>query len=165
VSEITSKYALDLESSFNDMRITLVGANHRSAPLELREKLSLTDEECVETLQIWIRHGTVGEALILSTCNRVEVVAVTPDDNDAIQPILDFLSNASSISKAQLSKHTYTYTDEQAVKHLFRVAASLDSMVIGEPQILGQLRRAYALASEAGSAGPTLHKLLPQAFM
>jgi glutamyl-tRNA reductase len=146
------------------MRITLVGANHRSAPLELREKLSLTDEECVETLQTWIRHGTVGEALILSTCNRVEVVAVTPDDNDAIQPILDFLSNASSISKAQLSKHTYTYTDEQAVKHLFRVAASLDSMVIGEPQILGQLRRAYALASEAGSAGPTLHKLLPQAF-
>jgi glutamyl-tRNA reductase len=74
------------------------------------------------------------------------------------------LSDSSSVSKAELHKYTYNYTDELAVKHLYRVAASLDSMVIGEPQVLGQLRRAYALASEAGSAGPTLHKLLPQAF-
>jgi glutamyl-tRNA reductase len=145
------------------MRITLVGANHRSAPVELREKLAFTDEDCVATLRAWTGERTVSEALILSTCNRVEILAVTPDD-DAIEPILERLSDFSSVSKAELHEHIYTYTDEQAVKHLYRVAASLDSMVIGEPQILGQLRRAYALASEAGSAGPTLHKLLPKAF-
>jgi len=145
------------------MRITLVGANHRSAPVELREKLAFTDEACVERLKTWIGKGPISEALILSTCNRVEIIAVTPDD-DAVEPILDLLSDSSSVSKAELHKYTYNYTDELAVKHLYRVAASLDSMVIGEPQVLGQLRRAYALASEAGSAGPTLHKLLPQAF-
>ena len=145
------------------MRIILVGANHRSAPVELREKLAFTDEECVDTLKAWIGQGTFNEALILSTCNRVEIVAVTRD-SDAVEPILEFLSDWSSVSTDELRHHIYTYTDEDAIKHLYRVAASLDSMVIGEPQVLGQLRRAYALASEAGSAGPTLHKLLPQAF-
>jgi glutamyl-tRNA reductase len=82
-----------------------------------------------------------------------------------VEPILDLLSDSSSFPKAELHKYTYNYTDELAVKHLYRVAASLDSMVIGEPQVLGQLRRAYALASEAGSAGPTLHKLCHRLFM
>jgi len=145
------------------MRITLVGANHRSAPVELREKLAFTDEDCVERLKTLTGKGTISEALILSTCNRVEIIAVTPDD-DGVEPILDLLSSSSLVAKAELRKHIYNYTDEHAVKHLYRVAASLDSMVIGEPQILGQLRRAYALTSAAGSAGPTLHKLLPQAF-
>ena len=145
------------------MKITLVGANHRSAPVELREQLAFTDQECVEHLKSWTARGILSEALILSTCNRVEVLAITPA-NEAAEPILDVLSKSKGIAKDQLQNHIYSYTDEDAVRHIFRVAASLDSMVIGEPQILGQLRRAYALAFEAGSAGSTLNKLLPQSF-
>src|SRR5215510_13911650 len=101
------------------MRITLVGANHRSAPVELREKLAFRDEDSLERLQTWMRQGTVGEALILSTCNRVEIITVTPDAN-ATESILDLLSNVSSVSKGELSNYIYKYTDDDAVKHLYR---------------------------------------------
>ncbi len=148
------------------MGIILVGANHRSAAVGLREQLALTDDACVGTLRRWMAADAVKEALILSTCNRVELVAATSDQTAQHETgrLLELLSQSSSVCKAELSKHIYTYTDEDAVRHLFRVASSLDSMVVGEPQVLGQLRKAYALATEAGAAGTTLNKLLPQAF-
>jgi glutamyl-tRNA reductase len=148
------------------MRVVLVGASHRSAAVGVREQLAFTDEGCVITLRKWLATETFNEALILSTCNRVELLARAKDG--AVQHVTDrlveLLSETSSISKAELSTHTYSYVDEDAVRHVFRVASSLDSMVIGEPQILGQLRRAYSLAVEAGSTGAVLNKLLPQAF-
>ncbi|HSB28096.1 MAG TPA: glutamyl-tRNA reductase [Pyrinomonadaceae bacterium] len=148
------------------MRITLVGANHRSAPVELREKLAFADDECSARLTSWVEGGHFTEALLLSTCNRVEILAVSPKQQPepGIEQILSLLSEAKLASPQELQNYVYSYTDDDAVRHLFRVASSLDSMVVGEPQILGQLRRAYACSSQAGAAGTTLNKLLPQAF-
>jgi glutamyl-tRNA reductase len=146
------------------MGIILVGANHRSAAVGVREQLAFTDEASTRALREWLRNGELQEALILSTCNRVELLAVSSDEPGAPDHLCRLLSDATSISPSELTKHTYRYTDEEAVQHLFRVAASLDSMVVGEPQILGQLRKAYALATEAGAIGSTFHKLLPHAF-
>lgn len=148
------------------MGIILVGANHRSAPVGLREQLALTDEGCLKSLKQWLAEGVVKEGLILSTCNRVELLAVTDDEcgGKGIDRLVAALSEAKSISPAQLESHLYNHADEDAVRHLFRVAASLDSMVVGEPQILGQLKKAYSLATDAGAAGPILNKLLPHAL-
>jgi glutamyl-tRNA reductase len=147
------------------MGIVLVGANHRSAAVATREQLAFTDDACVSTLREWMAADDVKEALILSTCNRVEVLAVTEDGAAAdADDVLQLLGDSRSISKEELKKHSYCYTDEDAVRHLFRVASSLDSMVVGEPQVLGQLRKAYTLATEAGASGTTFSKLLSQAF-
>ncbi|MGH9871203.1 MAG: glutamyl-tRNA reductase [Pyrinomonadaceae bacterium] len=148
------------------MGTILIGANHRSAPVSVREQLAFTDEACVSALRRWQTIDAVKECLVLSTCNRVELLAVTEDsaDQDGVDQLTDFLSEASSLSRSELSKHLYTYTGEDAVRHVCRVASSLDSMVVGEPQILGQLRKAYSLATEAGTTGTTLNKLLPHAL-
>lgn len=148
------------------MEIVLVGANHRSAPVSLREQLAFTDDGCVSALRELLALSTVKEALILSTCNRVELLAVISDQpaKDGVDQLSTFLSESSSISKGELSKHLYSYTNEDAIRHLFRVASSLDSMVVGEPQILGQIRNAYSFATAAGAAGTILNKLLPQAL-
>jgi glutamyl-tRNA reductase len=148
------------------MGTILVGANHRSAAVGVREQLAFTDNACVSALRRWMAADEVKEALILSTCNRVELLARTSDQaaQHETDRLVGLLSESSSVSKAELSKHIYSYTGEDAVHHLFRVASSLDSMVVGEPQVLGQLRKAYSLATEAGSAGTTFNKLLPQAF-
>jgi glutamyl-tRNA reductase len=148
------------------MGIILVGANHRSSPVNVREKLAFTDDGCVSALKEWIANGAVREALILSTCNRVELLAVIDDQpvEDGAARLVTLLSNHSSVSDDELKKHLYIHTDEDAVSHLFRVASSLDSMVVGEPQILGQLRKAYCFATDAGAAGTTLNKLLPHAL-
>ena len=148
------------------MGIILVGANHRSAPVGLREKLAFSDEVCSGTLKKWLAAGVVKEGLILSTCNRVELLAVTDEEctGKGIAELVALLSESSSITKDELEKHLYSYSDEDAIHHLFRVASSLDSMVVGEPQILGQLRKAYSLATDTGAAGSILNKLLPHAL-
>jgi glutamyl-tRNA reductase len=148
------------------MGIILVGANHRSAPVGLREQLAFTDQECLDSLKKWRAEGLVKEGLILSTCNRVELLAVTDDDcaGKGIDGLVAVLSEANSIAPNKLESHLYSHADEDAVRHLFRVASSLDSMVIGEPQILGQLKKAYSLATDAATAGPILNKLLPHAL-
>lgn len=148
------------------MGIILVGANHRSASLSVRERLAFSDEACVDTLRRWLDVDAVKEALILSTCNRVEVLAVTEAEltTDAIERVINLLSRHSGIPATELRNHLYTYIDEDAVQHLFRVASSLDSMVVGEPQILGQLRKAYSLATDVRATGATLNKLVPHAL-
>ncbi len=148
------------------MSIVLVGLNHKSAPIEVREQLAFTDEACTENLRQLIDGKVLSEGLIVSTCNRVEVIAATAAQQplDCVSRISDFLGRTQRVPSNVYGKHLYTYTDEAAVRHMFRVASSLDSMVVGESQIMGQVRRAYALAVEAGTAGRVLHRLVHHAF-
>jgi glutamyl-tRNA reductase len=148
------------------MSIVLVGLNHKTAPVEVRERLAFNDEACAEGLRALVDGQTVREGLIVSTCNRVEVLAAAAGHNgpDAVVRLSDFLSRVRSVPVELFSGHLYTHADEAAIRHVFRVASSLDSMVVGEPQVLGQVRHAYSLAVEAGTAGRVLHKLVHHAL-
>jgi glutamyl-tRNA reductase len=148
------------------MSIVLVGLNHKTAPVEVRERLAFSDESLAESLRALVDGETVREGLIVSTCNRVEVLAAAAGQNgpDAVSRLSDFLSRVRSVPVELFSGHLYTHADEAAVRHIFRVASSLDSMVVGEPQVLGQVRHAYSLAVEAGTAGRVLHKLVHHAL-
>ena len=148
------------------MAIVLVGLNHKTAPVELRERLAFTDEACAEGLRLLVDGEIVNEGLIVSTCNRVEILAATQGEHfpEGAERIADFLSRSRLIPHEDFSKHLYSHADDAAVRHVFRVASSLDSMVVGEPQVLGQVRHAYSLAVEAGTAGRVLNRLVHQAF-
>jgi glutamyl-tRNA reductase len=148
------------------MSIILTGVSHRTAPVELRERLAFTPEACAESLRALVDGEVVREALIVSTCNRVEVVAdVDPARYDeGAERVGSFLTDSHSISHDGFEKHLYTRENKEAVHHIFRVASSLDSMVIGEPQILGQVRKSYTMAVENGTAGRVLHRLMHHAF-
>jgi glutamyl-tRNA reductase len=148
------------------MSIVLVGLNHKTAPVEVRERLAFSDEALTEGLRALVDGETVREGLIVSTCNRVEVLTASAGGNDpeAVGQLSEFLSRARSVPVELFSGHLYTHADEAAVRHVFRVASSLDSMVVGEPQVLGQVRRAYSLAVEAGTAGRVLHRLVHHAL-
>lgn len=147
------------------MSIILVGLNHKTAPVEVRERLAFTDEACAESLRVLVDGEVVREGLIVSTCNRVEVLAeVNVPAAEGLDRIANFLSEARSIGHEDFARHLYSHEDDGAVRHMFRVASSLDSMVVGEPQVLGQVRRAYSLALEAGTAGRVLNRLVHHAF-
>ena len=148
------------------MSIVLVGLNHRTAPVALRERLAFTDEVCTESLRALVDGTVVREGLIVSTCNRVEVLAEMAQarGNTAASHITNFLSDSRAIAHKDFAKHLYTHADDEAVRHVFRVASSLDAMVVGEAQVLGQVRRAYSLAVEAGTAGRVLNRLVHHAF-
>lgn len=146
------------------MHIVLVGANHRTAPIELREKLAFSEDSLIKSLSVLVDGNVIREGLILSTCNRVEMLVVANASADQTTKRLIEFASAGRFPSDQLEPHAYVKVDEEAITHLFRVAASLDSMVVGEPQILGQVRKAYAAAIEAGTAGDVIHKLLPNAF-
>lgn len=148
------------------MSIVLVGLNHKTAPVEVRERLAFTDEDCAAGLRALVDGEAVREGLIVSTCNRVEVVTETSVESvsDAFGRITSFLSEARNIPADLFNAHLYKHEDDRAVRHLFRVASSLDSMVVGEPQVLGQVRRAYALAVEAGTTGRVLNRLVHHAL-
>jgi glutamyl-tRNA reductase len=148
------------------MSIVLVGLNHKTAPVEVRERLAFSDEALAAHLRALVDGELVREGLIFSTCNRVEVLAAaaTPRGAAAASRLGDFLSEARSVPTELFAGHLYTHADDAAVRHVFRVASSLDSMVVGEPQVLGQVRRAYSLAVEAGTAGKVLHRLVHRAL-
>ncbi len=147
------------------MTIVLVGVNHRTAPIEVRERLAFAEEELPQALRQLVDGTTITEGLILSTCNRVEVLAVTPlSERAAVERIRAFLRERHRVPPDTYEAALYRYVDRDAVRHVFRVTASLDSMVLGEPQILGQVKEAYAQAVAAGTVGKTLHRLLPRAF-
>jgi glutamyl-tRNA reductase len=148
------------------MSIVLIGVNHKSAPVELRELLAFSEEACTQGLRTLVDGDVVREGLIVSTCNRVEVLTETAKERlqEGIDRITDLLSQSRGLPSDFFHKHIYSHTDDQAVRHLFRVASSLDSMVVGEPQVLGQVRRAYSLALEAGTAGRVLNRLVHHAF-
>jgi len=145
------------------MRFHITGINHRTAPVELREKLAFPSGGIEPALTALLQHQGVKEGVILSTCNRVEV-AVSTEDHDAAGLVETFLEKSRSMPRKDIAPHLYHYQGREAIRHLFRVAASLDSMVIGEPQILGQLKDAYAAAKSVGSVNGFLDGLLTRAF-
>ena len=148
------------------MSILLVGVNHKTAPVEIRERLAFTDEACADGLRRLVDGEVVREGLIVSTCNRVEILsATTPEQMESSAGrVAQFLDVAGQLPAGFLNSYIYRHTDEDAVRHLFRVASSLDSMVVGEPQILGQVRHAYALGVEAGTVGRVLNRLVHHTF-
>jgi glutamyl-tRNA reductase len=146
------------------MRLLVTGVSHKTAPVEVRECLAFSEAEQPAALaKLRAREG-VSEAVILSTCNRVEI-AVTTDDGVDPQSVVDaFLAETKAISPATLAPHFYRFEGKEAIHHVFRVAASLDSMVVGEPQILGQLKAAYAVAKNEGAVCGWLDGMLARAF-
>jgi glutamyl-tRNA reductase len=148
------------------MSIVLVGLNHRTAPIEVREQLAFSDEACSRGLRELIDGDLLREGLIVSTCNRVEVLTSTGNGqaSEGAERITNFLSECRPLPADYFRKHLYSHADDQAVRHMFRVASSLDSMVVGEPQVLGQVRRAYSVAVEAGTTGRVLNRLVHHAL-
>src|SRR5262252_1153274 len=142
------------------MQLALVGLSHKTAPVEVRERLAFNNDALRLALKSLVGRQDVSEALILSTCNRVEVVAESADD----RLIREFLCDFHKISHDVVSKHLYSFRNADAIRHVFRVAASLDSMMLGEPQILGQVKEAYRIAAAAGTVGMHLTALMNRAF-
>jgi glutamyl-tRNA reductase len=145
------------------MKFTIAGVNHRSAPVEVRERLAFDDKGLQAALTELKRRPGIMEGMILSTCNRVEL-AVACEENAADAALEDFLADIRNVDSEWVRRYLYRYHDRDAIRHLFRVAASLDSMVVGEPQILGQLKTAYAVAKEHGVVNAFLDALLTRAF-
>ena len=145
------------------MHLVLIGVNHRSAPVELREKLSIPFAELPEALSRLMSLDSVSEGLLLSTCNRMEVYACTPSKAYDTE-IVGFMDGFLGVPAAELEPHLYIISGHKAAEHLFRVAAGLDSMVMGETQILGQVRDAYTAAAEQGSTGSVLNALFQRAI-
>jgi glutamyl-tRNA reductase len=138
--------------------IAALGMNHRSAPVEVRERVTFPPCAGRQFLRRLGEEGAVAEAVLLSTCNRTEVYAVVEDEG-ARSRILDLLAEDRGVDRGSLDRDTYWLTDAEAVRHLYRVASSLDSMVVGEAQILGQVREAYRVATEEQRTGPVLNRL------
>jgi glutamyl-tRNA reductase len=148
------------------MSIVLTGISHKTAPVEVRELLAFTNEASAEGLRALVDGRVVREGLIVSTCNRVEVLATLnlAHQEEGERRVRNFLTEGQTEPSDVFRKYLYTHTNMDAVRHLFRVTSSLDSMVVGESQVLGQVRRAYTLAVEAGTAGRVLHRLMHHAF-
>lgn len=138
------------------MQTLVVGLNHKTAPVSLLERLTISDEELSKALHQLDTYEHVLEGAILSTCNRTEVYAVVSRFHRGAQDLRNFLAEFCHVAPEELADHLYTYHEEAAVRHLFRVAAGIDSMVVGESEILGQVRRAFSVALEEGVARSTL---------
>ncbi|WP_164730956.1 glutamyl-tRNA reductase [Anoxybacter fermentans] len=145
------------------MRFFLLGANYKTAPLELREKMALTRREIGELIQYFLNDERIDEGFILTTCNRTEFYFLI-NDLSAQDFIWDWLVKRTGLSSDKLKEFTYTYLDRYVVNHLFKVACGLDSMVLGEGQILSQVREAYQLAAEAGGISTIFYQLLNEAL-
>lgn len=144
------------------MRIRQVGTNHRHAPVEVRERLALPEDQVPSVLDQLCALPGVREAVLVSTCNRVELTWV--DDGACVEDVVELLGARSGVGAERLEPHLFHHVDEEAVHHLFRVCCGLESMVLGETQIAGQVKEGYRIATEAGTAGPLLHKLFHKAF-
>ncbi len=146
------------------MHILGLGLNHKSAPVEIRERVAFGPELLPDALSDVIQHTAVREAAILSTCNRTECYCAVSNLERAREEVASWLARFHSIPVKEIRSHLYAYEDREAVTHLFRVAGSLDSLVVGEPQILGQLKEAYRRAYNVGSLGPLLNRAFHYAF-
>lgn len=144
--------------------IILIGLNHKTAPVEIRECLAFSEEDARTGLTGLVNHPAVAESLLISTCNRVELLMAANQNQEAIQAAKGFFEQSKQLPLADFESSLYLHQGEEAVRHLFRVAASLDSMVLGEPQILGQVKTAYRLATEQKSTGVILNRLLHRTF-
>jgi glutamyl-tRNA reductase len=146
------------------MELLVVGLNHKTAPIEIRECLAFPEDKLIDALYKVHALPSLKENMIVSTCNRVEVYAVTREIEKATLDLKEFLSRYHGIPLKEFEKRLYVHTGEEAVRHIFRVASSLDSMVLGEPQILGQIKDAYDLSQQVKTSGLILHRLLHRAF-
>ena len=143
------------------MKLQLIGVNHNSAPVEVRERLAIPEWRLAEACRQLAEHPGVEEGMILSTCNRVELIAHLKNGSGDLRA---FLRDYFQLDLNQFERHLYEYREQDAIRHVFRVAASLDSMVLGEPQILGQVKEAYATARAVGAVRAQLDQLLTRAF-
>jgi len=148
------------------MEILIVGLSHKTAPLDIRETVSFSEKNMEEGVRLLVGCPSVSEGLIVSTCNRVEVYSATPKRKveQARDEIVAFLADFHQVPREKLAPHIYSMTGKECVGHLFRVASSLDSMVVGEPQILGQVKDAFGCAANAQATGNILNRLLHKAF-
>ena len=146
------------------MSVVVIGLNHRSMPLELFERMTIDDGRLPKALHEMASRSSVSETVVLSTCNRTEVYAVAERFHGAYQDIRDFLAEVAFLAPEDFSDHLYVHYDAPAVAHLFAVAAGLDSAVLGESEILGQVKQAWESAREEGAAGPTLNLLFRHAL-
>jgi glutamyl-tRNA reductase len=144
-----------------------LGINHNSAAVEVRERVAFAPEQVNEALVDACAAAGVDEVVILSTCNRTELYAIVPDGialADKATQLIDWIANYHHLSAEELRQSAYHFEAEQALQHMVQVASGLDSMVLGEPQIFGQLKSAYAVASESGTVGSELGRLFPRVF-
>ncbi len=149
-------------------RLVLLGINHNTAPIEVRERLAIPAERLADATLTLLHQPGIREGLILSTCNRVELLTLQ-DEAEAALPqtktdLLRFFHEYFAVSPHDIQPHLYEFREREAVRHLFRVASSLDSMVVGEPQILGQVKEAYTIARDAGAVSTHLEALLQRTF-
>jgi glutamyl-tRNA reductase len=155
-------------STITQGRLVLLGINHNTAPIEVRERLAIPAERLADATRTLLHQPGIREGLILSTCNRVELLTLQ-DDTEAAPlqdktDLLRFLHEYFAVSPHDIQPHLYEFREREAVRHLFRVASSLDSMVVGEPQILGQVKEAYTIARDAGAVSTHLESLLQRTF-
>jgi len=144
------------------MSLITLGINHKTAPLDLRERLAFTPQSLPEALSSLKKLKHIDEASILSTCNRTEIYCATSQDND--QAIIEWFSQFHGLDENSIKEHLYLYAHEETIRHAMEVASGLDSMILGEPQIAGQMKDAYATANENGTIGQLLGKLFQRAF-
>lgn len=145
------------------MDILVIGLNHKTAGIEIREKIAFDSQKIPDALKILRDSSVVKESIILSTCNRVEVYALARDKDKGIEFIKDFISDFHKVSRQLLDKNLYVYHGADAIRHIFRVSASLDSMIIGEPQILGQVKDAFIFSLKNRTTGVVLNRLMEKA--
>ena len=148
-----------------DADVWVIGLSHRTAPVDLRERLAFPEEglpEVCRRLEAGVPE--VREAVVVSTCNRVEIFVVAAREAEVLEPVTQFLARERALSPATLAHHRYSHRGRHAIRHLFRVASSLDSMMVGEPQILGQLKEQFRLAATGGAAKGVLRRCFERSF-
>ncbi|WDP89860.1 MAG: glutamyl-tRNA reductase [Desulfobacter sp.] len=144
-------------------KIILIGANHKTAPVALREKLSFSGDETLAALEHFKQDDRIKEALVFSTCNRMEILYI-PETGDQIDAVIQFISDHKQLPVSEFRSSLYVHEGDAAIRHMFCVAASLDSMMVGEPQILGQVKQAYKTAVKVGASGVLLNRMMHKAF-
>ena len=146
------------------MKVVVVGLNHKTAEVEIRERFSFSESQSMEALKRLITLEDMLECMLLSSCNRTEIYVVVENEKKALEEIIQFFGDLRGVEVDLYSSSLYCYCGRDAVNHIFKVAASLDSMIVGEPQILGQVKDAYSMATKVKTAGKWLHVLMHNAF-
>src|SRR5437773_1286688 len=146
------------------MHLLLVGISHKTAPVELRERLDFHARGLPESVRRLSGRGSTREVVVVSTCNRAELYAACDETGPAQEDLTRFISEFHALPAGHITPHVYCVSDLEAARHLFRVAAGLDSLVMGEPQILGQIKQAHTAAADAHTAGPILNRLFHSSF-
>jgi len=146
------------------MHVFLLGVSHQTAPIDVREQLDFSSRDVGAAVEALAARYSAGEAVVLSTCNRSEIYVASEDPERARQELVDFLGNYHGLPPQAFEGHVFAHTDEDATRHLFRVAAGLDSLVVGEPQILGQVKDAFQVAATRQCVGPVLTRLFHTSF-